>query len=382
MGFLMKKLLLISIFFTLVAGCSTSYIKVPIPKSEKSYDMFGKTGKREFYIEQSIGDSLIKKWEAETNGSFPNSSVTVYDSLIFINDLSGRVYCIGLNTGKTLGQLKNKGAVYTTPVINNSTIIFAVAQEDKNLSILFYYDYMSGKTLFEIEIPGRVLTELIKNEDGIIFNTEKGIVYKYSMKGEKIWEYDTKSMTHSSPAINKNIVVFGNDSGEIIGINAIKGTLIYKEKIGESFFCGTAIDDHTAYIGNDNGYIYALELTKGKVKWKFDTGARITMTPALNKENLLVGNLKGALFSLRKSDSRLNWQINTDGVLNASPLITDNMAIVPDLNEKFYLVKLETGEIIDYYYTDGRVKLSPVIYNNHLFIGYDDGVLSAYEIVN
>ena len=130
----MKKIIII-LSFSLIVGCSSSYIKVPVPKSENSYDMFGKTGKREFYIAQSIGDSLIKKWEAETNGSFPNSSITVYDSLVFINDLSGRVYCIGLNTGKTLGQLKNKGAVYTSPVIDNSTLIFA-----QFLEFLFHYE--------------------------------------------------------------------------------------------------------------------------------------------------------------------------------------------------------------------------------------------------
>jgi outer membrane protein assembly factor BamB len=378
----MKKIFLIVLSFSFIAGCSTSYIKVPIRDTQNSYDMFGKTEKREFYSAQSIGDSLIVKWESETHGSFPNSSVTICDSLIFINDLSGRVYCIGMNTGKILGQLKNKGAVYTTPVINNSTVIFAVAKEEKNQSILVYYDYVNGKTLSEIEIVGRVLTELIKHKDGIIFNTEKGKVYNFNFEGEKIWEYDTESMVHSSPAMNENIVVFGNDLGEIIGINTANGSLLYREKIGDSFFCGAAIDDNSTYIGNDNGHLYALEFNTGKIKWKFDTGARILMTPALNKENLIVGNLKGDLFSIQKSGKELNWQINTDGVLDASPLLTDNKVIVPDLNEKFYLIDIETGEITGYYYTDGRVKLSPVIYNNLLFIGYDNGVLSAYEIIN
>ena len=366
----------------LLYGCTPSSIKLDTKKGLSSYTMFGKTGSREFYVPVSVGESISLKWEAEINGSFPNSSVTSYDNYIFINDLSGRVYCFDASNGKVIGALKHSGAVYTTPVIDENNIIFAAAEDDENISVLCYYNFSTAKMLYEKEIPGRVMTEFIKTDNEVIFNTENGKVFCYNLLGEKVWEYDTKTKTHSSPALGNNIIVFGNDDGEIIGLNAKEGKLLFKEKIGESFFCGATVDNHTVYIGNDNSNLYALELSTGKIKWKFDTGSRITMVPVYNKTHIIIGNLKGELYSVNKETGKLNWRTNTRGVLNASPLLTENIIILPNLNESYHFVDVKTGEIKNTYLLEGRGKLTPVIFNDVLYIGYDNGIVRAYEFSN
>ncbi len=78
---------------------------------------------------------------------------------------------------------------------------------------LVYYDYSAGEELEIIELPGRVLTEMIAVEDGVIFNTEIGVVFKFDLHGNKIWETDTKVPTRSSPSMKNNIFSFGNDKG-------------------------------------------------------------------------------------------------------------------------------------------------------------------------
>ena len=226
---------------------------------------------------------------------------------------------------------------------------------------------------------GGLLTELIKTDKEIFFNTEDGKIFSYNLNGEKNWEYDTKIKTHSSPALGKDIIVFGNDEGEIIGINASKGKLIFKEKIGESFFCGAAVDDNTFYIGNNNGNLYALELSTGKMKWMFNTGSRITMVPAFNQTHIIIGNLKGELYSVDKQTGKLNWRTDTRGLLNATPLLTENYIILPDLNECYHFINVKTGEIKNTYLLEGRGKLTPVIFNGVLYIGYDNGIIRAYE---
>jgi len=378
----MKNFFNLLLVFTLLYGCNPSSIKIEKKKDISSYTMFGKTGSREFFIPISIGDSISLKWEAEINGSFPNSSITSYGNYIFINDLSGRVYCFDASNGKTAGVLRYSGAVFTTPALTETNLIFAISDDDESLSYLNYYNFLTGKLLNEIEIPGRIMTELIKTDKEIIFNTENGKVFNYNLSGERLWEYETKTILHSSPALGNNIIVFGNDDGEILGINAKQGTLLYKEKIGDSFFCGATVENNTVYIGNDNGNLYSLELSSGIVKWKFDTGSRITMVPVFNETHIIVGNLKGELFSIKKETGKLNWRTNTKGVLNASPLLTENIIILPDLNECYHFIDVKTGDIINTLLLEGRGKLSPVIFNDVLYIGYDNGILRAYEFIN
>ena len=96
MGLLKYKIFLL-ILLLLISGCARSVIKYATGLDEDPYRMYGKNPSRDFYSPENISDSLVLKWESEANGSFPNSSVSVYDDLVFINDLSGRIFAIRLN---------------------------------------------------------------------------------------------------------------------------------------------------------------------------------------------------------------------------------------------------------------------------------------------
>ena len=375
----MKYFLFFLLSFILFYGCSASLIRIKTNPGQKTYSMFGKTPERDFYISKNIGDTLIKKWENDVNGGFSNSSVTVYGGYVFVGDLSGRIFCFNDSTGKEMGKLKNKGAVYSAPVIDKTNVIFAVASENSNESDLISYNFVTGKENYDKEIEGKILTEMIKKDSSIIFNTEDGKVFRYSIGGDKIWEFSSGAFVHSSPAIADNIIIFGNDKGEILTVDYDNGKLIYRKKIGSPFFCGATIRDGVAFIGNDNGKLYAVELKTGNIKWEFNSHARITMVPAVKGDTIIFGNLNGDLYAIKKSSGTPIWKIKTGGLLNATPLIAGNSIILPDFDKKFYLIDLQTGRIFKTYNLDGRVKLSPVIADSTLFIGYENGNICAYK---
>ena len=382
MGFLKKFYIIPVILSLILLGCAQSLIKYGIPIDRAEFKMFGKTPEREFSVPYTFGDSLKLTWENEINGSFSNSSVTCYDSLIFINDLSGRIFAFHMKNGKEIGELKYKGAVYSSPVINNRNVIFAVCSNDEAKSHLIFYDFNNGKLVSDIELNGRVLTEILAAENGIIFNTDIGIVYKFDYHAKKVWEYKSKEYSHCSPAMNKHILVFGNDDGEIIALNATNGKLIYKKKIKTPFLSGVSISENTFFIGNNSGDIYGINLSDGKIIWTYSTGSGIVMTPAYNDNSVVVGNLGGYLYLLNKANGKLIWKTSTDGVLNATPLLSKNIIFTPDFNEKLHLINIKNGSIIKTLNFDGRTKLTPVYYFNLLFVGFDNGVLRAYEVID
>jgi len=365
----------------LMTGCSQSVIKTDSVLDNNPYNMFGRTPERSFYYPVVIGDSIKKIWDNSINGSFNNSSISYYDKYVFINDLSGRIFCFDMKTGKRIGQLKNTGAVYSTPLVDRFRVIYLNAHNDENMSDLCYYDLDESKYTDQEKIPGRALTETINTVDGILFTTEKGIVYKYNPNGVKVWETDTKSVTYSSPALGKNIVVFGNNEGEVIALNQSDGTIRYRIKAGLPFYGGASISGSNIYIGNDYGNLYCLDLTSGRINWKFSTGTRIIMTPALDDDNVYFGNLSGEFYSLNKTTGKLNWNKKLGALFDVTPMVTQNMLILPDQFEKLYFVDKTNGIKKNTYSFRGRLKLTPVMKDSLLFIGYDDGELEAYEIV-
>jgi outer membrane protein assembly factor BamB len=381
MGFLKIKILLLLIILLLVS-CARSVIKVSSKLDEEPFQMFGRIPEREFYVPITVSDSLELIWESSINGSFPTSSISIYDEFVFANDLSGRVYCYRLEDGKQMGKLKFKGAVYSTPILFKTNVVFPVALEKENFTELVFYDYLNGREIEVIELPGRVLTEMIAIDDEVIFNTEIGAVYRYTMQGKKIWETHTRVPTRSSPALKNNLFIFGNDVGELIALDAASGDSVYVTEIGGQFYSGLTIVDPMIYVGNENGNLYAINYIDGEIIWQFDSGARILMTPSVDDENVFFGNLSGKLFSLNKNDGSLNWEQQFRGVLNSTPLLTENLLVLPDIIFAFHLIDKETGEVRKTIPLDGRAKLSPVYYRNLLFIGYDNGILRAYEFAN
>ena len=381
MGLLKYKIFLLVVLL-LISGCARSVIKYATKLDENPYQMYGKIPSREFYLPASISDSLVLKWESEANGSFPNSSVSVYEDLVFINDLSGRIFCFNIKSGKKIGSLKySSGSVYSTPIPYRSKIIFPVALEKDNLTELIIYDYALGKEIEAIEIPGRVLTQMIAVNDDVLFTTEVGIAYRFNSSGKKIWETHTRVPTRSSPALLDDLFIFGNDKGEIIALNSSSGDSVYVQKIGGHFFSGLTISENVIYTGNDNGFVYALNVEDGEIIWQFDTGARIKMEASVDGQNIYIGNLNGNFFSLNKLNGNENWTTEFSGILNTTPLITENVIILPNVLFEIHFLDKQTGNIIKSIPLDGRAKLSPVIHKNILFIGFDDGVIRAYEFV-
>lgn len=382
MGLLKHKIFLLVVLL-LISGCARSVIKYATKLDENPYQMYGKNPSREFYLPSSISDSLVLKWESEANGSFNNSSISVYEDLVFINDLSGRIFCFNIETGKKIGSLKySSGSVYSTPIPLRSKIIFPVALEKDNLTELIIYDYSQGKELEAIEFPGRVLTQMIAIDDAVLFTSEVGIAYRFNSSGKKIWETHTRVPTRSSPAMVDDLFIFGNDNGEIMALNSSSGDSVYVQKVGGHFFSGLTISENVIYGGNDDGFVYALNVADGGIIWQFDTGARIKMEPSVDEQNIYIGNLNGNFYSLNKHNGNENWRTDFKGILNTTPLITENMIILPNVLFEIHLLSKQSGEIIKSIPLDGRAKLSPIIHRNILFIGYDDGVLRAYEFVD
>ena len=310
-----------------------------------------------------------------------NSTVTIYNSYVFINDLSGWVTCLDLNTGKQLGQLKDKGSIFSSPVIENNVLIYPVSLNNENYSLVNYYNFRSGEPIFSIKIRDKLLSELIQTKDGIIFNTAGGKVFKYNYNGSKVWEYDAKVSMHCSPAMKDNTVITGDDKGEVIALNAYNGNQIFKKNLGYIFTNNVSISDSTAFLGDKDGVFFAVDIRTGNVKWKVETGSEIISTPVFNDENVFIGNLGGKFLALNKTSGKIIWQSELNGVINATPLLTKNYLIVPNLVGELDFVEPASGKITKRFVLPSHVRLSPLYFKNTLFIGYDNGILGAYEIV-
>ena len=381
MGFLRAILFISFILLLIIGGCGKSHIKVQTKLDRDPYPMFGKSSSRNFYVPVTVSDSLELRWESDTDAGFRNTSVSIYDQYVFASNLGGRIYVFHIEDGEIVGRLKNSGSIYTTPLVYRSLVVFGVAEDKYNLTELVYYDYQSGEEVHYEELYSRIMSEMIALDDGIVFLTESGRINHYNLRGRSIWQTETNVTTRSSPSLADGIIIFGNNNGEVINVDVEGGEIIKRVKFDGMFTATPTIDGEIAYLSNNNGKVYAIDLYELEKIWEFDTGAKILMSPAVDDSNVIVGNLSGGLFSLNKNTGKVNWYQKYKGLFNATPLLTENRIIIGDLFRSFYIIDKATGIPNNIYLLDGRTKLTPVYYDNTLFIGFDRGVLRAYDFV-
>jgi len=374
---LKKFFYILSIIF--ISACSASLIKVNVKLPQILHPVFGNTSNRNFYYPVILSDSLKFLWRANTYGGFSNSSVVIYDSLLFICELAGRVYSFNSNSGKQLGVIKTKGAVFSTPLITNFRVYYPLVKKEKKHTELIVYDFYSGKEIYIIDIEDRITNQIMYDNDAIYLVSEDGTVYKFSLEMKLLWKTETNFNVRCVPALFDDFIFIGNEVGEIIKIDKAYGRIIDRKKISSRFLSGITAEKDKLFIGDDEGNLFSINSDNLNINFKVNVNNRILMNPAVDEQNIFIGNLKGELFSINKTNGKIYWSKNYKGSFNSTPIVSSNKLIIPDAFKAYWILNKDDGRVIKKLELDNRAKLSPVLVDNKLFIGYDDGVLEAYE---
>lgn len=377
--YLDAKYLLICLSAILLQNCTQPLVFKYMTNNESGYYMYGKIQERNFYEKLSIDENLEQLWSAETSGSQSYSSIVIYKNILFITDLSGKIYGFDRTTGKVLGYEKYLGSIPVAPVITGLRMFFIVNNLNEKYSTIKYFDLIGGKILDESKIDGGVHNEMIKLSDGIVVLSDKGELIKYNLIGRREWSTLTKASSSSSPASNGNLILVGNEHGELIAISAADGEIKYRKKVTSGIEGDICIDGLYAYFGDNFGNLFSVSVLDGNINWKFNTKSKILSAPVNDATKIIIGNLAGDIFSLNKADGKVIWKTSTMGVINTTPLLLENYLIQPDLNKKVHFIDTQTGKIQKTYEFERRVKLSPVLYDGILYLGADKGIINAYK---
>ena len=372
---LLFSVLLLNLFLT---GCATSVIRVGNDVVLNGAGVFGINAERDFFADITLPDSLTRRWEGETNGNLGFNSVVTTGQLVFLSDLSGRIYCFNKITGKRVGYLRYKGSIECAPVIKKNLLIFPLVKLNNGETNLIIYDFAKGSELYKIDVRGKVISYPLIDEQYIYLLTTVGSVVKISLNGEVEWRRDLKFRNTSNLFRLKNSIYFGDDTGKIIRLNYATGELINEIKISDSPVGNLSIKENIIYTSDDAGICYAIK--DDEVLWKYNSGSRIAMYPASDNSNIYFGTLSGDIFALQKGNGTLLWKANHGGVISAAPLVLNSQLIVPNLDRKVLFLEKQSGRLIKQMNFEGRVRHTPAVDSINIYFGYDNYLLGAYAI--
>lgn len=182
------------------------------------------------------------------------------------------------------------------------------------------------------------------------------------------------------PAIDGDLLVIGNYTNELFGINIANSTEIWKFTEAEDRYIGGAlITGEYIFAPNSDGNLYILN-KKGQPVKTITTSGPLWSAPVLNGTVVYLSGLDHYLHAYDLKTLNQLWQADLGGALVASPVLdADGNLLVGNISGLLSKVDGKTGKILDQTTLSGGIWSKPVILDGKIFIGVQSGDFYALD---
>ncbi len=242
------------------------------------------------------------RWTYETDGQIVGGTnrTTSPDgerTWILVGSYDSLLHCVDAETGKAVWTYETDNYVNGTPAIDNGKAVFGgcdalihvVALADGNeVRSIDSGAYIAGSGAY---IEGQMY---VGNYGGVFLRADTGA-------GKIAWEYgDEESAILSSPAVAKDVVVFGARDGNVHCVRRDNGKPVWKFKTLDEVDSSPAICQDKVIVGSKDGRLYSIRLTDGSELWSYEIGQPVTSSPAISRGMVVIGSEDNYVYAFGK----------------------------------------------------------------------------------
>lgn len=358
----------------------------------------GGPNKNGVYPGSDFNSIKATKWQFKT-GAAVRSSPTVDQGKVYVGSSDGFLYCLDAASGKKVWAFNAGAAVQSSPAISKDKVFFT---NKKNQ--LFALHKMSGQKIWQADLkPDQPYawgfdyyqsSPLVHT--GVVYvGSGSGAVYALNELDGKIkWSYQTASLVRSSPSLAQNTLYFGDLSGKVYALDAQTGAkkwqfatvgdTVNNLNFGNDFkaiLASVAIKDNIAVVGGRDGYLYALNATNGQEIWRDNFNGSWVISSVAIKDSMVVTGTSDGRFvkAYNLYTGKEKWTYKTPTIVWSSPIIVGN-TVAAVVNDGFvHCLDLQSGTEKSRYRFGDRVFSSPSFADGVLYVGNDDGHISALQ---
>lgn len=338
------------------------------------------------------------KWQFKT-GAAVRSTPLVDQGKAYAGSVDGFLYCLDAASGKKLWAFNAGFAINSSPAASKDKVFFT---NKKNQ--LFALHKLTGQKLWQADLQADLpyawgfdyyQSSPLVQAGTVYVGSGSGAVFALNEADGKIkWNFKTASLVRSSPALAQNTLYFGDLSGKVYALDAASGTKKWQfatngdttnnERFGNDFkaiMASVAIKDNIAVIGGRDGYLYAVNASTGQEIWHYSfNGSWVISSVAIKDSVVVMGTSDGRVVkAFNLFTGKEKWTHATPTIVWSSPIIVGN-TVAAVVNDGFvHILDLQTGAEKSRYRFGDRTFSSPVIANGIIYVGNDDGNISALQ---
>jgi outer membrane protein assembly factor BamB len=176
--------------------------------------------------------------------------------------------------------------------------------------------------------------------------------------GSKVlWRHSLPGRSESSPLVHAGKVFFGDESGDVIALDAKTGKTRWVAHTGGAVKGALAFHKGTLFGDNYAGEVFSIDAGNGHLNWMSHTqgggflrGGGAYSTPAVAWGRVYLGGLDGRMYSFVEKTGQLAWSQSTGAEVYPSPAVAKTPHSPPTVyagseDKHFYAFDARSGAI-------------------------------------
>lgn len=312
------------------------------------------------------------QWRFET-GKAVKARPAAIGASVFIHSDSGYAYKLDARTGKEqwrskidvgsperipVNEPKTRWDRYGSSFVSDGRRVY-VASRDKHLYAL---DIETGREQWRVATRDIMTATPALSRNLVIFGSFDGLVRAVNASnGAERWSYDARLPISGDVVVSEDRVLAGSRTYDLIALQTHNGKEVWKHYYWFSWIeSPPVVDEGVVYTGSSDATgVFAIELATGARKWKADVPGYAWPRPAVDRRIVVAGtvgqgphpgNREGALLGIDKASGEARWMLleapsqstvekNHQWGFASSPVIANGVAYAADLNGTVYAIE-------------------------------------------
>ena len=341
------------------------------------------------YTNASIPDNPVLLWTFQSD-AFTKSSPVVYNQVVYWSSRRGRIFGVNIE-GKQVFDYAMETAVDASPMVFDSMLY--IGRIDGKL---YAISLTKHDTLWTFETEGQISASPNRmsfgGKDAVIVGSYDNNLYVIdSRNGQKINRFASGYYLNGAVAQSNNFIVYGGCDGWIRVIDGVSGVQTDSLEAATYIPASPAMSSDWGYIADHAGNIYEIKLdNKGKIASSQkiieseDESRTFVSVPAVSDEMIYIVSDDRNVYAINRRDvarnvSTVAWKYLLKGNTGeSSPVVSNDKLLVCTRSGIVSMLDAKTGNLLWEYDTGERIDASPAVINGYFYILTFKGTLFCF----
>ncbi len=320
------------------------------------------------------------------------SKPAIAGDMLLVGACNGTFYAIDKTTSDVrwtydITKDGSQQAFHVSPVVENQIVYVGCDYGGfGNVGHLYAFDLNSGEVKWKYELPYGVGSEPVLDDKNVFFVAINGeLISLQKSSGKLNWSFKVKDhspniLPKSTPLLDGSKLYFGSGNEIFYAVNKDKGTLVWKNEIGEKIYSSAQMVGDDLYFGTSNNVLYRLSKKNGKVKSRFQREGEFYGNLVIDQGSIFT-QIGQFFYSLDLTLKNVRWKRELKGGFGARwPFVGSANVIVAAGDGRIYCLDKKNGSVVWEYKVQGVVRGGIAASDGILYIGTTQGNIFAIKI--